>query len=787
MSAENGLRLCRDTHGQPACDKLPLLKAEILLSESRVAEAGAVLRNLPPGVNSPQLKPRVLVDLAELEDQSSKPEAATKLLQQSLELATQTGDPTQLAIIELRRGERLADDPIESEACFRRALNLAHTEHDEFLAAAALGDLGYIRQNQFRFDEAIAWFKATDEAAQRIPSKVLHEKCLGSLGWCYFRLGESDRALDLLAQALQIATEIHKANDQQLWLGDIGSIYYVREDYARAISYYSQARDLAQKVGNSADGARWLNNIARAYIDQSRWEEAEKFNRLALAGASAEVAPYVQLNLGLTATARGRTSEAESAFQEAIKLADQTHQPNVAWQAHSGLAELYRAGKRPEAQEEYAAAVRVLDREWLELSRADSKITFRNYQTSFYQDYVGFLSEQGRKEKALEAAESSRARLLLQKLDGRTSALPMFYAADAVRLSRDSGSVLLSYWLAPKQSYLWAVTAKGIAQFVLPGEAAINALIEQHRKAVEDLRDPLASGGTAARQLFQTLLGPVEPMLQTASRVIISPDGHLHEINFETLVVDGPKPHYWIDDATIAIVPSLGVLQRAPVHRASRRPRLLLIGDPLPADPEFPPLPHLKTEIAGIAADFAPSDRAVYTLADAYPEKFRESAPQAFSAIHFAAHAATSDESPLNSAIILSPRGNTYKLYASEVAGLHLSPDLVTISACRSAGSKAYSGEGLTGFAWAFLNAGAQNVVAGIWNVDDAAAPPLMREFYKEWREGRDPAAALRGAKLQLMRSGGAFRKPYYWGPFEVFTRQATRSAIDLAWRNSSK
>jgi CHAT domain-containing protein len=46
-----------------------------------------------------------------------------------------------------------------------------------------------------------------------------------------------------------------------------------------------------------------------------------------------------------------------------------------------------------------------------------------------------------------------------------------------------------------------------------------------------------------------------------------------------------------------------------------------------------------------------------------------------------------------------------------------------------------------------------------------------MEELYKQWREGASPAAALRGAKLKLMQMGGAFRKPYYWGAFEVFTR----------------
>ena len=34
-------------------------------------------------------------------------------------------------------------------------------------------------------------------------------------------------------------------------------------------------------------------------------------------------------------------------------------------------------------------------------------------------------------------------------------------------------------------------------------------------------------------------------------------------------------------------------------------------------------------------------------------------------------------------------------------------------------GARAYAGEGLVGFTWAFLSAGAHNVIAGLWNVDD--------------------------------------------------------------------
>jgi len=788
--ADSGIEACRNTKDSEWSAKFELLKAEILFILDRADEARPVLESAARTASqNPELVSRLLMDQAELERQSDRPEEARKLLVQARERASHSAQPV-LAQIDLRLGRLLyaLDNNFDgADTAFRRALKLATEQHDQYFIANASLDLGQIRLQQFRYDEALPFFDAADRTSRDGSYKLLHERCLGDLGVCYFRLGDLDRALSSYSEAARLAATIRMTDDQQLWLGDVGSLYYARADYSKAIFYYSQALEIAQRVGNSVNATWWMNNVARAYIDQHKWDEAEKYNRLALGGKpSAEVAPYLQLNAGLIATTRGHASEAESAFHKAIELGQKTHQPNVEWQAHSGLAELYRPQKRAAAQKEYAAAVGVLDREWLVLSRDDSKITFRNYQAGFYQDYVGFLAEQGQKEHALEVAESSRARLLMQKLDGRTAALPAFHAAEAVRLARETGCVLLSFWLAPNRSYLWAATAKGVSQFGLPAESAINALIEQHRRSIENLEDPLNSGGVAARKLYKTLLGPVKPLLKRGSRVIIVPDGRLHEVNFETLIVEEPEQHYWIEDATIALAPSLGVLRSERVQPV-RTPRLLIIGDPLPADPEFPPLPHLKTEIREIAAGFAASDRAVYAGADAYAERFREADPRAFTAIHFATHASANDESPLNSAIILSPHGGKYKLYASEVADLKLDPELVTVSACRSAGAKAYSGEGLIGFSWAFLNAGAHNVVAGIWNVDDAAAPLLMKEFYNEWRGGRDAAAALRGAKLQLMRSGGAFRKPYYWGPFEVFTRQATRSAIDLAWRNNSK
>ena len=88
----------------------------------------------------------------------------------------------------------------------------------------------------------------------------------------------------------------------------------------------------------------------------------------------------------------------------------------------------------------------------------------------------------------------------------------------------------------------------------------------------------------------------------------------------------------------------------------------------------------------------------------------------------------------------------------------------------RCAGSAIYAGEGLVGLAWAFLRAGAGNVVGGLWNVADSSTAEMMESFYAGLAAGQAPAEALRAAKLNLIASGGNHRKPFYWAPFQIHT-----------------
>lgn len=158
--------------------------------------------------------------------------------------------------------------------------------------------------------------------------------------------------------------------------------------------------------------------------------------------------------------------------------------------------------------------------------------------------------------------------------------------------------------------------------------------------------------------------------------------------------------------------------------------------------------------ISPVAEQLQAPNRVIITGASAVPGAYAKASPANFTSIDFATHATANRERPLTSAIILSYQGESFKLYTRDVADVALNADLVTVSACTSAGAKAYAGEGLMGFAWAFLQAGAQNVIASLWDVDDASSVDIMHRLYAGMAAGQSPARALRSAKLATLHSG---------------------------------
>jgi CHAT domain-containing protein len=265
----------------------------------------------------------------------------------------------------------------------------------------------------------------------------------------------------------------------------------------------------------------------------------------------------------------------------------------------------------------------------------------------------------------------------------------------------------------------------------------------------------------------------VQTLLPQNAKVVVIPDSSLNNLNFETLIVSEPKPHYWIEDATIADASSLHVLSASYLRERKRPRRLLLVGDSAAPSKEYPELPKAAVQMDSVARHFPESDRRILSRAQATPAAYLDSNPERFSHIHFVAHGTASRLSPLDSAIVLSKsstENDSFKLYARDIIRHRLRADLVTISACYGAGERSYAGEGLVGLSWAFLRAGAHNVIAALWEAADTSTEKLMARFYEELDHGVSPDTALRTAKLSLLH-GGEFHNPFYWAPFQLYTQ----------------
>lgn len=72
--------------------------------------------------------------------------------------------------------------------------------------------------------------------------------------------------------------------------------------------------------------------------------------------------------------------------------------------------------------------------------------------------------------------------------------------------------------------------------------------------------------------------------------------------------------------------------------------------------------------------------------------------------------------------------------------------------------------EGIVGLTRAFTCAGARNVVASLWSVNDESTKNLMALFYKEIKKGLPYNRALANAKRALIQENRPYAHPLLLG-----------------------
>lgn len=242
--------------------------------------------------------------------------------------------------------------------------------------------------------------------------------------------------------------------------------------------------------------------------------------------------------------------------------------------------------------------------------------------------------------------------------------------------------------------------------------------------AVAMLRD-------AAARLDTLLLSEVHEALGHAPIVLV-PTGKLQSLPWSILPTCAGRP------VTVAPSATSWHLARTRAYRATG-------GVAVVAGPQ---LPGARSEAESVAAIYSAKP-----LVDgsATAEATAAALTEADLA-HLAMHGRLSPDNPLFSSLQLADG----PLMVYDLEQLPRVPSTVVLAACDSGRHVVYAGDELLGLAATFLAKGAQQLVASVVPVPDAATAPLMVEFHQRLAAGLAPAAALAEAQVKVGAAGGA-------------------------------
>lgn len=358
--------------------------------------------------------------------------------------------------------------------------------------------------------------------------------------------------------------------------------------------------------------------------------------------------------------------------------------------------------------------------------------------------------------------------------------------------------------VAPNATILGLRTAKvaDVVGALAPDEALVEYLSDENRLLVfvvargriHSIQLPIGSAELAdrvnlARQLIATrsrsadaplrdlygkLVAPLErqSLLNGIRRLVIVPHGALSYLPFSALpaAADSTTSRYLVERYSILTIASASALA---VLRA-RGPATVLenatVLAPLPGD-----LPSSRDEAVAVSRELG---RSRLSLGHDATESLAREALLGSGIVHIASHGTLDGDSPMFSSIELAAgerrparSDDDGRLETHEVLALDVRSRLVFLSGCETAlggsWSSSYSRrDDYATLAQAFLFAGARNVVATLWRINDRVAAELASRFYAELAAS-SPVDALAGAQRALIHNP-KYAAPYYWAAYTV-------------------
>jgi CHAT domain-containing protein/tetratricopeptide (TPR) repeat protein len=327
--------------------------------------------------------------------------------------------------------------------------------------------------------------------------------------------------------------------------------------------------------------------------------------------------------------------------------------------------------------------------------------------------------------------------------------------------------VLVEYLATDQRLLIFAATRDTVLS--ASSVISLDDLANRVRLASELLRKSTTprAGHEVMRALYDVLMDPVEKMkiLRPGSTIIVVPHSALAYLPFAALVQ--PDGKLLVESYPLLELPSAAALPRLRSEVSSA----------LGGSAVFAPFPD---ELAGTRDEAVAVSRMTPKAATYFGGRATERQVRAALAtsgiVHIASHALLDQINPLFSHVELAAAARSSpdddgSLAVHELLEIPVHSELVYLSGCETGAGASWStsfrrSQDYATLSQAMLYAGAQNVVATLWRIDDAGASVFARRFYAAL-SSTDPVDAIAIAQRGMIRDA-RYAAPRYWAGYTI-------------------
>lgn len=737
----------------------------------------------------------------------SKINDALSFYAQAREAFEESGDECETALAEYRMGHGYLFQPDlkRSDAIFAQLLATCERNNYKWLLGQTLYRTASLRLTYNKYSESIDYARQALKQLEQIQDTTGILSILIMLGDEYRSLKNEAQSLNFLQRALTFTND-GLADPPQTWgvftatalnLNSLGL-------HGAALEYQREALRLALEMDRPLTISRSYDHLGQIYADLKIYDEAlknvglafEVGSKLSAERPGLEMMANSSLHAGEIYRQMGDQDKAVEAYERSIQLYNELHYPYYAYPAHKGkLLSFIAEGDDPATEEELRTVLGLFEQYRSKLTSESQRNTFFDVEQSIYDLAIDFAySKKHDPGQAFEYSELSRARSLLDAMrqsiqvseqeNGPELRLPSTstpLSLTDIQQRMPPQSQIIQYAVLDNKLLIWVVGRTSITSEEVPLDS--KTLVDKVQAFLLAVSVPStdtdAVAESDAKELYDLLIKPVEPLLDKTKLLCIIPDKILHYVPFAALI-SATTGRYLVQDFRLEISPSATVFvdcsEKAGQKSLDIEERLLSVGDPSfdrDAFPSLPDLPSAGREAKAITAFYKSPSLLLHE--DAREQTVRRELEQSDVA-SFALHYVVDDYSNLLSKMVLAGRSGdardkeddgvwqSYEIYKMKLPRTRL----VVLSACRTGIEQQYRGEGAVGLARPFIVAGVPLIVASLWPVESESTERLMVSFHSHRTQDHLPTAeALRRAQLELLGGDDArYRQPYYWAAF---------------------